>query len=428
MTAKEPRIRITYDPLDELASRFHPDNPKAHDLGAISASIERFGFHTPVLVNDEDGRLIEGHGRVEALLALRASNADPPNGIRVAADGGWLVPAVHGSRLAADEARAFLVAANRTVELGGWDEQRLAALLHDLTSTGVGFDGVGFSEAELAELVEGLGTADAVWQQDPDVLPPEAPDGDVRVRRGQLWRMGRHRLLCGDATVQGDVERLKEGLVVDMFFGDPPYNVDLGAHGGAAARRRRYRPIANDALAPEAFEEFVSAWARHLFSAVSGAVYICMGSRAWPSVARLLSAAGGRLSDTIVWDKQQFTLGRADFQRQHELIWYGWPEGKRHYWCGRRDESDVWSIPRPSISEYHPAQKPVALVERAIANSSPRSGVVLDLFVGSGTTLIAAERLGRRCLAMEIDPLNAQTAIDRWERHTGRKAILEEPS
>lgn len=426
MTAKGPRIRVTYDPLDELASRFHPDNPKGHDIGAIGASIERFGFRIPVHVNDEDGRLLEGHGRIEALLALRAAGSTPPVGVHESPDGGWLVPALHGSRLAAEEARAFLVAANSTVALGGWDEPRLAALLQDLTKTGAGLDGVGFNEVELAELVERLGGTDSEWQQDPEALPLEPAEGDVRVQRGQRWRMGRNHLLCGDATVLKDVERLTDGFVVDMSFGDPPYNVRLGAHGGAAARRRRYRPIVNDALTPEAFEEFVSAWARHLFAAVSGAVYICMGSSEWPTVARLLAAAGGRWSDTIVWDKQQFVLGRADFQRQHELIWYGWPEGKKHYWSGRRDESDVWSIPRPSISEYHPAQKPVALVERAIANSCPRSGVVLDLFVGSGTTLIAAERLGRCCLAMEIDPLNAQITIDRWERHTGRKAVLEE--
>jgi len=142
-------------------------------------------------------------------------------------------------------------------------------------------------------------------------------------------------------------------------------------------------------------------------------------------VSRLLEEAGGHWSDTVIWAKDRFVLGRADYQRQFEPIWYGWRKGVRHYWCGDRGQGDVWCVPRPSVSDLHPTMKPVALVERAIANSSTRGSRVLDFFLGSGTTLIASERQGRRCVGIELDPAYVQVAIERWQSYTGRSATLE---
>jgi len=206
-----------------------------------------------------------------------------------------------------------------------------------------------------------------------------------------------------------------------MAFTDPPYNVDLGHHGGASRTGRR-RTIANDALAPAEWQAFCRAWAQQLLSNVDGALYICMSTREWPLVSRVLEELGAHWSDTIIWAKDRFVLGRADYQRQYEPIWYGWREGASHHWCGDRDQGDVWTIPRPAESELHPTMKPLELVERAIENSSRPGDLVLDLFLGSGTSVIAAERTGRICYGMELDAHYCRIVIARWEAFTGLKA------
>ncbi len=417
------QLRLTYDDLDDLALRVHPDNPKRHDLIALDASVERFGFAEPVLINDSDDRLLAGHGRVELLLLQRARGAPPPPGIHVDESGHWLLPVIHGMELTEDDARAYLVTANRVGELGGWDETRLAALLEQLAGSASGLDAVGFSLADLEHLVAGLGkkTEPAA---DPDEAPASPGQDQLYVARGQTWRLGRHRLRCGDATVTADVEGLLQGQRAAIAVTDPPYNVNYGRHGGAGQGNRR--TIANDSLQPAEWESFVQAWSKLLFAHVDGAAYVFMSSLEWPLVCRLLAEAGGHWSDTIIWMKDQFTLGRADYQRQYEPIWYGWRTGTKHHWCGDRDQGDVWQFPKPSASELHPTMKPVGLIERAIANSSSAGAIVLDLFAGSGTTIIAAERQGRTCYALELEPAFVQVALERWKQYTGRAPELEE--
>jgi DNA modification methylase len=206
-----------------------------------------------------------------------------------------------------------------------------------------------------------------------------------------------------------------------MAFTDPPYNVSLGDHGGQqrGARRRR---IANDSLDPIAWETFVRAWARNVLTCVDGATYVCMSSKELPLVSRVLAEEGGHWSDTIIWHKDRFVLGRADYQRSYEPIWFGWREGTSHHWCGDRDQDDVWEINRPSDAPLHPTMKPLPLMERAIANSSVSGDLVLDLFAGSGSTLIACERTGRRCAALELDPRYADVILGRFERFSGSVA------
>ncbi|HEY5476830.1 MAG TPA: site-specific DNA-methyltransferase, partial [Tepidiformaceae bacterium] len=173
-------------------------------------------------------------------------------------------------------------------------------------------------------------------------------------------------------------------------------------HGGAGKGRKRR--IANDDLAPEEWALFVRGWARNLLAAVDGALYICMSTKEWGSVSLALEELGAHWSDTIIWAKDRFVLGRADYQRGYEPIWFGWREGAKHHWCGDRNQGDVWTIARPSASDVHPTTKPLALVERAIENSSQSGDLVLDLFLGSGSTLISAERTGRTCFGMELSP------------------------
>ena len=200
MMLSQRQLRLTYDDLDDLALRVHPDNPKRHDLTALDASVERFGFAEPVLFNDSDDRLLAGHGRVELLLLQRARGDPPPQGIRVDESGHWLLPVIHGMELTEDDARAYLVTANRVGELGGWDEARLAALLEQLVGSASGLDAVGFSLADLEDLVAGLGRKHEP-AADPDEAPTSPPQDQLYVTRGQTWRLGRHHLRCGDATV-----------------------------------------------------------------------------------------------------------------------------------------------------------------------------------------------------------------------------------
>jgi DNA modification methylase len=206
-----------------------------------------------------------------------------------------------------------------------------------------------------------------------------------------------------------------------MAFTDPPYNVSLGDHGGhrRGARRRR---IANDSLDPAAWETFVRSWAAALLAGVNRAIYVCMSSKELGLVSRVLAEEGGHWSDTLIWHKERFVPGQADYQRAYEPIWYGWREGASHHWCGDRDQNDVWQIARPADAPLHPTMKPLPLMERAIANSSTAGDVVLDPFLGSGSTLIACERTGRVCAGMELDPVYAEVALARWERFSGSTA------
>jgi DNA modification methylase len=204
-----------------------------------------------------------------------------------------------------------------------------------------------------------------------------------------------------------------------MAFTDP--NVSLGDHGGQQ-RGSRKRRIANDSLDPIAWETFVRAWARTLLAFVDGALYVCMSSKEMPLVSRVLAEEGGHWSDTLIWAKDRFVLGRADYQRSYEPIWYGWREGAAHHWRGDRDQGDVWEIARPSDAPLHPTMKPLPLMERAIANSSKAGDLVLDAFLGSGSTLVACERTGRICAGLELDPVYVDVALARWERFSGQSA------
>ena len=176
-------------------------------------------------------------------------------------------------------------------------------------------------------------------------------------------------------------------------------------------------------MAPEEWENFCRSWARNLIASVSGALYVCMSTKEWPLVSRVLDEEGAHWSDTIIWAKDRFVLGRADYQRQYEPIWYGWPNDAKHQWHGGRDQGDVWSIDRASENQAHPTMKPLALVEKAISNSSSVGEVVLDLFLGSGSTLIAAERIGRVCYGMEISEHYATVILARWESFSGKEAV-----
>jgi DNA modification methylase len=353
-------------------------NPRTHSEGQvdqIAASMVEFGWTNPILV-DENAGILAGHGRLLAARKLGLTE----------------VPVIRFEHLSEAQKRAYLIADNQLALEAGWDDALLAEELAWLRDERFDLDLIGFDASELERLLAIADGETASEEAEDDV--PEPPEEPVS-RPGDLWVLGNHRLLCGDATVLTDVERVLGGQLADMTFCDPPYNVDY-ANSPKDKLRGEHRPILNDSLG-SGFEAFLYDDACvNIVSVTKGACYICMSSSELHTLQRTFATAGGEWSTFIIWAKNTFTLGRADYQRQYEPILYGWPAGHDRYWCGARDQGDVWFFDKPVRNDLHPTMKPVALVERAIRNSNKRRDIVLDPFGGSGSTLIACEKAGRR--------------------------------
>jgi DNA modification methylase len=242
---------------------------------------------------------------------------------------------------------------------------------------------------------------------------------------GDLWLLGDHRVYCGDATQLESIEKVMSGGLADMVFCDPPYGVAYGS-SARTRREREKKRITNDDLGDAAFGEFLRKASTNLLSVTKSAVYICMSSSKLHTLHKAFTAAGGHWSTFVIWAKNRFTLGRSDYQRQYEPMLYGWREGTDHFWCGARDQGNVWFVNKPQANVLHPTQKPVELVERAIRNSSKSRDTVLDPFGGSGTTLIACEKHGRQARLVELEPKYVDVVVRRWEQYTDRKATLAE--
>jgi DNA modification methylase len=370
-------------------------------VAQVAASIQEWGWTVPVLV-DEQSNVIAGHGRL--LAAQQLGLADVP--VMVAR--GWT-----GAQV-----QAYRLADNKLALNAGWNEDLLRIELTELKGLGADLGLTGFGELELDGLLSRVNDGNT----DPDEAP-ELPANPISYG-GDLWICGEHRLLCGDATVSGDVERVLAGELADMCFTDPPYGVNY-ANSAKDKQRGKHRPILNDHPG-EDFEAMLRAASTNILAVTKGAIYVCMSSSELDTLQRAFRGAGGRWSTFVIWAKHTFTLGRADYQRQYEPILYGWKEGADHFWCGARDQGDVWFFDKPSRNDLHPTMKPVALVERAIRNSSKSRDIVLDPFGGSGTTMIAAERLGRRARLVELDPKYVDVTVQRWQAYTGGEATLEE--
>ena len=404
MTLSFAPERIETWPLERLKP--YARNAKTHgadQVAKIAGSMAQFGWTVPCLVA-EDGELIAGHGRVLAAEQLGLIEA----------------PVIVLGHLTEGQRKAYRLADNKLTELAAFDEALLAAELLELAAEDFDLGLIGFSDAELDELLAFDVGGEGETEDDGEDIP-EAPENPVS-RPGDLWLLGPHRLLCGDATVIIDLDRLMAGRKADLCFTDSPYNVDY-AGGVGAEKAGKGRRILNDALG-DGFERFLHDACTSIIAHTAGAIYMCMSSSELHTLQKAFVAAGGHWSTFIIWAKDRFTLGRSDYQRQFEPILYGWPEGASHHWCGARDQGDVWSIDRPSRNELHPTMKPVGLVERAIRNSSPRGGLVLDPFGGSGTTLIAAERTGRVARLLDLDPRYCDVIVKRWQRDAGGVAVL----
>jgi DNA modification methylase len=380
-------------------------NPRTHSdtqIKQIAASMREFGWTNPILV-DATGTIVAGHGRLAAAKELGLQQ----------------VPVIRLGHLSDAQRKALVIADNQMALNAGWDEAALSVLIQELDAEKFELDLLGFAADDLDRYLAGL-DADAA-----DVEEAELPEVPVAAtsKPGDLWILGTHRLLCGDATVVTDVEKLMDGQLADMVFCDPPYNVDYG-NSAKDKMRGKDRRILNDALG-EGFYQFLYDTCVNMLMVTKGACYICMSSSELHTLQKAFADAGGKWSTFVIWAKNNFTLGRADYQRQYEPILYGWKQGTDHYWCGARDQGDVWFVDKPRVNDLHPTMKPVELVERAIRNSSKSRDIVLDLFGGSGTTLIAAERTGRSARLLELDPKYVDVIIERWQNLTGGVAVLD---
>ena len=381
-------------------------NARTHSpeqVAQIAASIAEFGFTNPILAGS-DGVIVAGHGRLAAAQKLGLAT----------------VPVVVLDHLTPTQRRALIIADNRIAENAGWDEALLRIEMADLQDADFDLSLTGFDADALAELMAG-DEPQGEGQTDDDAVPDVA---EMPVSRpGDVWLLDGHRLLCGDSTVAESYDRVLDGEPVDMVFTDPPYNVNY-ANSAKDKMRGKDRAILNDNLG-DGFYDFLLAALTPTVAHCRGGIYVAMSSSELDVLQAAFRAAGGKWSTFIIWAKNTFTLGRADYQRQYEPILYGWPEGAQRHWCGDRDQGDVWNIKKPQKNDLHPTMKPVELVERAIRNSSRPGNMVLDPFGGSGTTLIAAEKSGRLARLIELDPKYADVIVRRWQDWTGQQATRE---
>jgi DNA modification methylase len=396
-------IQIEQWPLDRLLpyaanARTHPDEQVAQ----IAGSIAEFGFNVPCLV-DERGVLVAGHGRLLAAQRLGLSQ----------------VPVIRLDHLTDAQARAYRIADNQIALNSGWDDALLSAEVARLKEDGVDLELLGFPEDELDRLLAGL-DGEKGGNEDEDLVP-EPPETPIS-RPGDLWILGRHRLLCGDATRASDVARLLGDVRPHLMVTDPPYGVDYDPswrnEAGVSATTRTGR-VSNDDRA-----DWREAWA--LFP--GDVAYVWHAGVHARTVAESLDASGFPIRSQIIWSKSRFVLGRGDYHWQHEPCFYAVRKGATGHWQGARDQSTVWMIGGggdEDAATVHGTQKPVECMRRPMVNNSERGDAVYEPFAGSGTTIIAAESIERRCFAMEIDPRYCDVIIERWQSFTGSKAQLE---
>lgn len=465
---------LEWVPLGTLAENVR--NPKAHDTELIDASVTRFGFVEPIVVDGRTGQIISGHGRTKTLRAMHSRGDVPPEGIRTTDAGEWLVPVATGWASANDsEANAALIALNRATEVGGWVDEELLGILSELSDyTGVGFDDHDIDDLDSA--VAAANAADGNDDRDPDDVPSVRLQ--PRSRLGQVWDLGRHRVVCGDSTDPGTYAALLDGDPTQprIMWTDPPYGVDyVGKTKDALTIKNDGAATLADLLTP-AFK--AAAAVLHPGSPVY--VMTAQGPDQLTSWTAL-DDAGVSVRQMLLWVKNTMILGRSDYHYKHEPILYGFTRANKGQgrlgrggarWFGTNSETtvnavdvphafgrmevtladvlaaalgtgpelevdprdvvegllggmaSVFEVHKPAASRLHPTTKPTELIRMHLTNSARARDVVLDPFGGSGSTLIAADQLGMDARLIELDPQYVDVIVDRWEGYTGEKAVL----
>lgn len=380
-------------------SRKHSDD----QVTQIAASIKEFGWTNPILVDGDNG-IIAGHGRIMAAKKLNMTE----------------VPVIELAHLSKEQRKALIIADNKLALNSDWDSNLLAIELKDLQDLGFDLNLTGFDADELANI---LLPEQVAGLTDEDATPP-IPD-EPKTKLGDVYILGNHKLMCGDSASLNDAEKLMDGDLADLVFTDPPYNV---AYSGRGANN--LGTIKNDDMSNDDFEQFCRDifTTYHTYMKPLACIYVCHpDSQSAPKLAfEKTFAEQFKKSSTLIWMKQSAGMGWQDYRAQHEPILYGWKEGSgKHFYSGDRTKTTIWKIGRDAQASYvHPTQKPVALPEEAINNSSKGMDIVLDLFGGSGSTLIACEKVGRKARLMELDPKYCDVIVKRWEDFTGKKAEL----
>lgn len=416
----------------------YADNPRNNDeaVEMVAQSIADFGFKYPILV-DRNNVIISGHTRLKAAKKLGLQK----------------VPVMVADDLTDDQAKALRLVDNRTSEVATWDfdllQKELDGIEMDMNQYRFDYDELMFQGEE--EIIEDD--------------PPEADDEkEPTAKRGDIWVLGDHRIMCGDSTSEDDVGKLMGGRKADLLETDPPYNVAYGARGKQYKERGGYgcgmqeREILNDNMSSKEFREFLTKAFKRASDSLKagGAFYVWLASKEHVNFETALNRAGLEVKQQLIWNKSSFTLGRQDYQWKHEPCLYGWKDGAAHYFVDSRAETTVYEDRKPNVnkmtkqelkdyvkellddrqattvinedkpssSREHPTMKPLKLIGYQIKNSSRKGDLVLDLFAGSGSTLMACEQLGRTCYTMELDPKYVDVVIKRWEEFTGKKAEL----
>jgi DNA modification methylase len=403
MTLSFAPERIETWPLARLQP--YAKNAKQHgpdQVAKIAASMAEFGWTVPCLVG-EDGELIAGHGRVLAATQLGLTEA----------------PVIVLGHLSEAQRKAYRIADNKLTELGTWDAALLSEELNTLFAEEFDLSLVGFSDDELQTLLAGDEGTDTGPQAGEDEVP-ETPEDPVS-RPGDLWILGNHRLLCGDSTVATDVERVLNGVSPLLMVTDPPYGVEYDPgwrnHAGSAKTKRTGKVLNDDRA------DWREAWA--LFP--GDVAYVWHGALHAATVAESLEVSGFTIRSQIIWAKDRLVLSRGDYHWQHEPAWYAVRKTGKGHWAGDRKQTTLWQIANKDQDEktVHGTQKPVECMRRPILNNSSPSQAVYEPFMGSGTTLIAAETTGRVCLGIELNPAYVDVAVQRWQKFTGKQAVLD---
>jgi len=381
-------------------SRTHSDE----QIAQIASSIKEFGWTNPILVDGENG-IIAGHGRLMAARKLGYKE----------------VPTIELKDLTETQRKAYIIADNRLALNAGWDNEMLTIELNDLLADGFALEMLGFDPKELnallePEVVEGLTDEDAV---------PDVPDEPV-TKRGDIYQLGKHRLMCADSCSLTDMEKLCDGQLVDMWLTDPPYNVAVQGGNHANPERKNGLKILNDKMPDEEFRQFLrDAYVTADLVMKPGAVfYIWHADSEGYNFRGAAKDAGWAVRQCLIWKKSSIVMGRQDYHWKHEPCLYGWKEGAGHLWATDRKQTTILEFDRPSRNGEHPTMKPVALFEYQMLNNTKGGDIVLDSFGGSGTTMLAAEKHGRYARLMELDPKYCDVIVKRWEDFTGKKAVL----
>ena len=404
---EQPVLDVERVPITALKP--YDGNAKLHtreQIDAVEASIKEFGFGNPVIAwHDEGGEavIVCGHARVTAAKNLGMEE----------------VPVIFRDDLTDAQRRAYVLADNQTTMMTGWDPDQLA---YELDTLAESFDmgDFGFDVGDLMSAAPQI-----------DVDDPEVPETiQCRCKRGDVWMLGAHRVVCGDATSSEDMEKLAGGGFCDLLLTDPPYNVALGQHMRPSEAKQLHRRtdglvIDNDSWEDdEDFIEFLRAAFDNAMGVMSpgSAFYIWHADTQRANFLEACKRAGMEVRELLVWVKNNFTLGRQDYQWRHEPCLYGWKGGAAHRWYSDRKQSTILEFDKPASTAEHPTMNPVPLMAYLVSNSTKEGDVVLDVFGGSGSTLLACEKLGRTCWTMELDPHYCDVILQRWEDVTGGKA------